>query len=366
MNSYYFLLGKHPQLSLLELATVLSAHGIKYTDSSINTGLTKIASNQDLSKIFDQIGGTVKVYTPLDTAVSTVSIIATDIKAHHITRFALSSHSPRIKLKSIGSQVKSAIPFRTQFKLLQSPLSSVGINTNYTEYCIVNPQTVLKCIWAQNIDHWDYKDRGRPKIDAKSGMLPLKIARLMVNLSLSKPPSSKLTLYDPFCGSGSILQEGLDLGLSVIGSDINYKAVASSKSNLEWYSKKFNPPGKNSVFQQDVTQLDPANIKQPINSIVFEGYLGPPNLRSDQIKNMHKGLTNLYLGTLKKLSPLLAKGKLLVCALPQYQHQGSVKTFDSLIDRCEKFGYTPKVDALTYSRPHAKIKRSIYVLCKDH
>jgi len=76
------------------------------------------------------------------------------------------------------------------------------------------------------------RDFGRPAADAKSGMLPPKLARMMVNLASA---SKNETLLDAFCGSGTILTEAATLGFAkLIGSDISERAVSDTQKNSDW------------------------------------------------------------------------------------------------------------------------------------
>ena len=85
--------------------------------------------------------------------------------------------------------------------------------------------------WLQPFEAYSKRDYGRPQRDARQGMLPPKLARMMVNIARTDSTS---TLLDPFCGSGSILMEAGLLGLQTTGVDINRKAVQSSLGNWDW------------------------------------------------------------------------------------------------------------------------------------
>ena len=84
----------------------------------------------------------------------------------------------------------------------------------------------------QDIESYTKRDRERPKRDAKVGMLPPKLAQIIINLAAGQLPEEKLqnicdiplgepiprrllgqTVLDPFCGTGVILQEASADGL---------------------------------------------------------------------------------------------------------------------------------------------------------
>src|SRR6185436_19209813 len=85
-------------------------------------------------------------------------------------------------------------------------------------------------------------------------------------------------ILDPFCGIGTIVQEGLLLGYRVIGSDINKTAIKGSEQNLEWFRNRYKiAPGKYGLEVCDATVVGDLLAKsgQKIQSIVTEGTLGP-------------------------------------------------------------------------------------------
>ena len=60
---------------------------------------------------------------------------------------------------------------------------------------------------VQNIDAYARRDQARPARDAKVGMLPPKLAQILINLCGILPEGSRI--LDPFCGTGVVLQEAL-------------------------------------------------------------------------------------------------------------------------------------------------------------
>jgi tRNA (guanine10-N2)-dimethyltransferase len=83
-------------------------------------------------------------------------------------------------------------------------------------------------IGVQDIDWYNRRDYGRPARSAKVGMLPPKLAQVMVNTTKAS------TVYDPFCGTGVVLQEALLMGRLAVGSDLSPEMVEASRRNLDW------------------------------------------------------------------------------------------------------------------------------------
>jgi len=162
---------------------------------------------------------------------------------------------------------------------------------------------------------------GRPK----SGMLPPKLARIMVNLTTSyKLQATSSVLLDPFCGSGTVLMEALLCGFKkVIGADISKKAVANSEKNLQFAitdgSHKISViNGTYKLFVGPVEEL-PKRLTEPVDAIVTEPHLGPPLKGSEspkQIREIIKELMELYRRSSVAFAKVLKSDGVVVVAFP--------------------------------------------------
>lgn len=63
--------------------------------------------------------------------------------------------------------------------------------------------------------------------------MPAKLARCMVNLTKTK---TNMLVFDPFCGTGSMLIEAALIGCRVLGSDIKRKMVEGTIQNLRYFN----------------------------------------------------------------------------------------------------------------------------------
>ena len=105
---------------------------------------------------------------------------------------------------------------------------------------------------TQNINSYTQRDRERPKRDAFVGMLPPKLAQIMINLSSAQ---SGNYLWDPFCGTGTVLQEATLLSINTYGSDLSDKMVDYTSENMRWLEKTFSTNTAWQVFQADATSV---------------------------------------------------------------------------------------------------------------
>ncbi|MBI4281608.1 methyltransferase domain-containing protein [Candidatus Uhrbacteria bacterium] len=127
---------------------------------------------------------------------------------------------------------------------------------------------------VQAFHEYRSRDMGRPSRDALRGMLPQKVAQMMINLA---GVAESGTICDPFCGSGTVLSEAALLGYNVIGSDIAQAAVEDTQKNFQFLSTTYNLQlTTDNLFTSDVRSLADHLEKQSVDAIVTEPFLGPP------------------------------------------------------------------------------------------
>ena len=147
---------------------------------------------------------------------------------------------------------------------------------------------------VQDFEELSFRDYNRPARDSQSGMIPPKLAQMMLNIGIQGRTSK--VLLDPFCGSGTMLMEAMLLGVrDVIGSDVSDKAVKNTQKNLEWIQERSNLTRKNlfEVRVRDVSRLSRFVKKESIDVIVTEPYLGPQK-KVRNIEKVKKDLEILY------------------------------------------------------------------------
>ena len=311
----YFFLGNTPELSLLELKTLypgdfgLATRTIAEYDGDLD--LTTLA----------RLGGTRKVATQL--AVTTerklesalVEIIKADEGGKNL---AITSYLPKesqpISLSTIKKAVAESRPVRFVSMDTDEHELLMLAHQHVSEFNVI-PQddkiVIAKTVWIYDAEDWVSRDRNKPYRDIKRGMLPPKVARIMVNLATAG--KSDLTLADPFCGTGTVLSEAIMVGCSVIGSDTNPEAIPGTKSNLEWLlSTPGLAPRTYNLAVADATHFDESFSS--VDCIATEPYMGPlldeRNPSSlDKIKNIAKGLDKLYRGAFQCFTKRYPSGR---------------------------------------------------------
>jgi tRNA G10 N-methylase Trm11 len=257
------------------------------------------------------------------------------------------------------------------------------INKNVLEFTIVkidDEYQVFQTQCVQDINYWTKKDTGRQFIDDRLGMLPLKVARMMMNLGKGCLDSdfrqNDTVILDPFCGMGSILQEAIDLGMNnVIGGDINAEVLNKCEKNLRWFCEKFMWQHVNMLMiNSDAVKISD-KLRQKVDLIVTEPFLGDArrisslrgaavtkqsSFEDKKIKNIVKGLERMYIGCLKDWRKTLKPDGIICIIVPEIAVGGRVFTIP-FVEICAKVGYNI-INSYDYHREKAVVKRKIYIL----
>lgn len=238
---------------------------------------------------------------------------------------------------------------------------------------------------AQNITSYARRDQNRPKRDAFVGMLPPKLAQTMINLGAgSNQPQiniqngdrsqKTLSLLDPFCGTGTVLQEAILKGFTAYGTDLSDKMVDYSTENIDWLIDEFRPYGKKgSIYQADATS-EKWNIAPGINTVVCETYLGQPFSTPPSEKKLlevRENCNRIISNFLKNIGTQLERGTQICVAVPAWKKQNGEFSHLPLVDFLHELGYNSKEfmrvkpQDLIYYRENQVVARELLVLIKE-
>ena len=247
--------------------------------------------------------------------------------------------------------------------------NKLGLSENKIELIVVrgrNGIIVAESTGAQNITALAARDQGRPRRDAFVGMLPPKLAQIMINLA--GLPSGRI--LDPFCGTGVILQEARLLGYDAYGTDLAEKMVSFSKDNLAWLDDHHRSSTSYVVEAGDATDT---KWQKPIDAVVAETYLGqpfsaPPS--SSKLTEVRGNCNHIISEFLKNLGPQLTSGTPVVLAIPAWNDVYNQFTHLPLIGKLDALGFeqvrlhTVHSDELLYFRPDQVVARELLILKK--
>ena len=405
---YLAVLGRQPEISLAELEAIYGEV------RRVSDSLAVFVSTTEFTDNINRLGGTLKLaielgQKPIDYLSKLpdgkITIGVSDYSKKASRRTALEE---ALKLKKILMRhgrsvrvVESKDAVLATATSLHNGLS--GKNERKVELVKVNDEW-FRVIGVQDIDAYARRDQVRPARDAKVGMLPPKLAQILINLCGILPEGSRI--LDPFCGTGVVLQEALLMGYCAYGTDINERMIEYSKRNLEWLMKSEiiqsegirslarrgrapaahgdrplgrgrpsvdGPAGRGPKvdnFQISIGDATSFQWVQPINAVACEGYLGKPFSRIPsevELKGQKQECGSIILGFLKNICTQIDKNTPITIAVPAWlREDGSYSRLD-ILDEIDKLGYNvdnKSREGLLYHREDQVVARDILILRK--
>ncbi len=240
-------------------------------------------------------------------------------------------------------------------------------------------------VWVQDIDSYSKRDYWKVR-DMDIWMLPPKLSQIMINLCKSSPLLNKegargWWLYDPFCGLGTILIEGVYMGIrNIYWSDFNPDMVKATKDNLgklKW--KDF----KSEIIEFDARDMweNPIILKNRDLNIVTEGFLWEvmtkKNICMDRINIQKKNLSKLYEKFFSGLKKANFKWNIVI-SFPFWELNKKYVYLNEVYDILDKYcvvqpifpasfysefnSFTSKSGSLLYKRKSQLVGREIFKL----
>ncbi len=365
IREYFFVLGKNSKLSILEILNYLKNNNLgilsfRYDDEIL---IIKIKAENELNykEILNDLGGTIKIGNIVADVANlnsknTAEFLNSYFSNYSKIFFGISffdlekQNKNNFNIKKFGLEIKNGLKdFGKSSRFVDSNeynLSSVTVaknkllHDNGFEIVIIksnNNYLVGRTFAVQDFEDYGNRDFGRPNRDSHSGMLPPKLCKMMINLTNGNKDN---LILDPFCGSGTMLQELILLNYkNIIGTDLSIKAIEDSTININWLLNKKNIKSEISkidlennkikinnlikfdnkiinIFNFDVQFLQDVFENNSINTIVAEPYLGPNdiNIKNEyQIKTVIKELEGLYKKAFFSFSKILkSKGEVVI------------------------------------------------------
>lgn len=405
-STYVFFLGSNPALSATEVWRVLR-HG-NYQPALIvgNSIFMAIKTSRPIPySLFKNLGGSLRVGNLLGisetawTAEGIAKIIFSksefnkkislgvsviNMPREYVRQVALdlkkwvkSAHgSLRFILPQKGSRLNAATVIFN--RLAADPNMEITVIQHNDAFYLV------KTIFVQDIQAYERRDTARPVRDPKVGMLPPKLAQIIMNIGISEINApSPLAILDPFCGMGAILQEGWLMGHKLTGSDVSLRMISASKQNLSWLQPQIavNTDLEPDVFPHDATLPFPDKFKGYFDAVVTEPYLGEPlsaPLPSAELYAREESLTRMYILALRQIHLVLNNSGILVFLLPVPRTDSNKQPWaympNSFLDGIRQIGYskihllpkelasifsTNERGSILYARPDALVGREL-------
>lgn len=414
MTKYAFLFGSHPTLSLAELLSFLANHKIPYGKYELLNDILIIdiqRSPQSIALLQNQLGGIIKILLIKDEFHGKVFELEHILTPEKLIKEFFAQKKRKINfgisvysepdptyaelnwLNNFAYHIKQKLKDTYSIRYVEDRsmrLNSVQVERNQlidtgAEIALIRDRDhyyVGKTLTVQDYQAYSERDWDKPSPDAKSGMLPPKLAQMLLNLTRSNRTH---VIYDPFCGSGIVLQEAALLGLNIYGSDISEEAVKNTINNLDWFLKLKKLPKislPTHIKEADATKIKWERLNSPEVVIVTEPYLGPPLKRilfGRDAEQISKELGQLYYQFFQNLKKNFSSVKRIGMVFPIFKTRDGLR-YVEILDEIKQLGYTPKQilpqdlikkdpgiskrGGFLYSRPDQLVLRELFVFEK--
>lgn len=368
MGEYIFVFGRDFQLSMLEIISYFIARGIKYKINSFNARMATVSIENKLNfkKVIMDLGGTIKIARVLS------SLDELELPNLNKIKYAFAVVDSDNK-EQINAVLKKR--FREErMKAFLKRSSDVGLSASdfhrhniYKEgfELVLYKDLIGLTIAVFNPKEYEFRDK-RPYLERKK-LTSIRLAKILINLSQAKENDIML---DPFCGSATVLQEALLMGINVIGVDVDAKSIHYAKKNLKWLRNKYDFKTDFTLINKDAKSL--SGYVEKVDAVATEPYLGPYLKRLPRLNDARRvavELADLYTKVLGEIKIVLKKG-IVAIVIPKFKTREQVPVYINLKDIAESQGfrvYSPfpgiKVPVL-YAPKGTKLDREIYILEK--
>ena len=343
---YLAVLGRQPEISIAEL----EATGF-YTDIDRLGGAQKLAVQLEQKPL--------EYLQSLPEGKITIGVSDYSKKASRKT-----AQAEALKLKKILLRHGRSVRVVENKDAVLSTATSLhnglsGKNERKVELIKVDDDW-YRVIGVQDIDAYTKRDQARPARDAKVGMLPPKLAQILINLCGLLPEGS--VVLDPFCGTGVVLQEALLMGYKAYGTDISERMIEYSDKNLKYFDFK--------DYKVEVGNAINHKWRQPIDAVACEGYLGKPFSKIPteiELKEQKQECGAIIRGFLKNLAGQIKKDTPVVIAAPAWLREDGTYERLEILDDIQDMGYNVNNktrEGLLYHRESQIVARDILILRK--
>lgn len=389
-----FILGRQPALGRAELESLFGAENLE------PIGEQAIACTLPWEQIpFERLGGAIRLAKPLGVLRATDwRDIARQLTTYVRKELDLLPNEGKIKLglSAFGLEARPQQLLATGLELkkicrnvgrsarlvpnTESELSSAQVLHNQLagdlglELLLIrkgNQTYLAQTKKVQDIEAYASRDQNRPKRDARVGMLPPKLAQIIINLGTgSLPASDTHVVLDPFCGTGVVLQEALLMGYGAYGTDLEQRMIDFTQKNLEWLGT--GRPINN--FELETGDATTHHWKHPFSVVASETYLGRPLSSwpdSEALRNITSACNTVIKKFLVNLGSQISPGTRLCLAIPLWKNPNGKNHTLPFLDHLEEMGYNrvsfEHVGAaeLVYFRPEQIVARQLLVITRN-
>ncbi len=403
MLTLAFILGREPALSVAELATVLG-DAAEWMEALVGREalVVPVRDGVDARALMRRLGGMVKIGEALGIRNHELGVDPNALVAwmnEHISA-GEGKRCFGFSVYDLGGGAKQVSRVRTEVRGVARETKRLLRETGHTARWVTSTEPTLssvvvaknrllpedggmeilflvtangvhlaRTLAVQPFEEWGRRDFGKPSRSMTRGMLPPKLARIMINTALGrhrqtasqpvsassdgvvrtttpyndtsrdtvKRPTTPFMLLDPFCGTGTVLLEALALGCRVIGTDRDPAAITEARANLAWAGHERNVD----LTVLPVECLSAHVAPQSVDAIVTEPTLGPARgVHPRGLDALIAELHTLYITAFREFARVLKPGGRVVFITPIFRTTRSARTVDITND-VARFGFRP-------------------------
>lgn len=389
---YFFVLGTNTALSVAELAAALGLEKAELLAPDFL--LWETSTEINAANLITRLGGVIKIGRILAEVKNEGELLnkVIDLASQKQKQgaagkfnFGFSDYGAKtFNKKDLGLKLKkhfSEQEISSRFVVSQEKtLSSVVVTQNRLlargiEIILMEAGgkiLVGETLCVQPFKDLSRRDFGRPARDDLSGMLPPKVAQIMINLAGLR--DQEAVIVDPFCGSGTILTEAILMGYkNLFGSDVSLKAVEDTRKNISWTKELYSLKDfrlklqvKNAIYLSKFIKAD------YVDAIITEPYLGPQRGRIEFVAIIRE-LERLYSDAIREFVKVLKLGGRVIMIWPMFYGQKPItpvltglKIVEMIPNNLRHNPFIKQTvrQTIVYGRPGQKVFREIVTLEK--
>lgn len=240
---FFLLSGEHETLPAAELKAILEAEGYAYTVLEKLDQVLRVEADAGCVEAVKRRAAMTRLCAlELFKCEADPSEAVKVLRSINVSNFLEKGESFAVRIKHVKNHSKHVDGMaleRLLGEIILGMAEKAKVNLQAPQKTFTGILTDNKLVFGLKLAEvppkpfMERRPKNRPFFHPSA--MPPKLARCMVNLA--KPKAGDL-IFDPFCGTGSMLIETALINCRVVGADIQRRMVKGCKANLAYYGIK--------------------------------------------------------------------------------------------------------------------------------
>jgi len=256
---WFFVLGRNPELSRLEVLSYLEARNRSHTELFFEGNLLLIETNEGEEIDIQEFGGVLKLgviefegtYKAFLAFLESRELVPSD-KFTYATfgNYPLEEIKEKFKRERKKGILKHG---RRQVMMQSGDKVNLATNADFSIFLHEVDNVIYYGLGTQEYDYSEVKRRDMEKPVRREHLaISPRLSKILVNLSGVR---ARDLLLDPFVGIGAIVFEAALKGVTVYGADINRAAIEGAEKNVSWLKEHYNVDSRITLKQVDSKKI---------------------------------------------------------------------------------------------------------------